>query len=239
MVTYAFQDEFNGPAGSAPNPKLWGYDTGRWTDNNELQTYTRSRANSYLDGQGNLIIKALKSGRGYTSARLLTQGKWSRNHGTFEARIKVDRATGAWPAWWMIGDNYGSVGWPQCGEIDMVEVYGQPGWDADSTVHVADQRGNDTSKEKIIPGGVDANWHTYRLWWNIDTGNLQFYKDGAGPYLTVRPGDLPSWPYGAGPGKPGGHMFMILNVAVGGDGGGKVPSSFTVSTMLVDYVRCW
>ena len=113
----------------------------------------------------------------YTSARLLTQGLFFRSHGNFEARIKVDRATGSWPAWWMIGDNYGQVGRPQCGEIDMVEVYGQPGWDADSTVHCAGNNGNDMSREAIIPGGVDTGWHIYHLRWDGNTGVIQFSKD--------------------------------------------------------------
>src|ERR1700730_10630448 len=157
-MTYAFEDEFSGPVGSSPDPRKWGWETGRWTDNNELETYTTDRVNSYLDGQGHLVIKALKIGNEYTSARMTTQGKFSRNHGNFEARIKVDRATGTWPAWWMIGDSYAQVGWPQCGEIDMVEIYGQPGWDADSTIHTADNNGNDSPKEAIIPGGVDTGW---------------------------------------------------------------------------------
>ena len=153
-MPYVFDDEFDGPYGAAPDPAKWTYDLGRWTDNNELETYTNSRANSYLDGRGHLVIRALRNGNGhagYTSARLLTQGLFSRNHGNFEARIKFDLATGTWPAWWMIGADYPSVGWPQCGEIDIVEVYGQPGWDADSTVHTADNRGHDASKEAIIP----------------------------------------------------------------------------------------
>jgi beta-glucanase (GH16 family) len=242
MMAYVFEDEFNGPYGAAPDPSKWTYDLGRWTDNNELETYTDSRTNSYLDGQGHLVIKALATGGrhgGYTSARLLTQGLFSRSHGNFEARIKVDRATGSWPAWWMIGDNYGQVGWPQCGEIDMVEVYGQPGWDADSTVHCAGNNGNDVSKEVIIPGGVDTGWHIYHLRWDGNTGVIQFSKDNQ-VYLTVGPGDIPggNWVFGT-PGKRGGAMFMILNLAVGGDGGGPVPSNFTSATMLVDYVRVW
>jgi beta-glucanase (GH16 family) len=79
-----------------------------WTDSNELETYPDSRANSYLDGQGHLVIKALRNGNGsghagYTSARLTTQGTFSRSHGNFEARIKFDLTTGTWPVWWMIG----------------------------------------------------------------------------------------------------------------------------------------
>ena len=162
---------------------------------------------------------------------MLTQGLFSRSHGNFEARIKFDLATGTWPAWWMIGDDYPSVGLPQCGEIDIVEVYGQPGWDADSTVHTADDNGNDVSKEAIIPGGVGTGWHTYHLRWDGNTGVIQFSKDG-NVYLTVSPGDLPNWPFGSPGHMPGRAMFMILNLAVGGDGGGPVPANSPAR-------RCW
>ena len=238
-MSYAFHDEFNGPVGAAPDPAKWSYDLGRWKDNDELETYTDSRANSYLDGQGHLVIKALRGpGDTYTSARLTTQDTFSRNHGHFEARIKFDHAAGTWPGWWMIGDDYPSVGWPQCGEIDIVEVYGQPGWQADSSVHTADDNGNEVSKEAIIPGGVDTGWHIYHLRWDGNTGVIQFSMDGK-VYLTVSPGDLPNWPFGSPRNEPGGAAFMILNLAVGGDGGGPVPSDFSSATMLVDYVRVW
>ncbi len=240
MVNYVFTDEFNGPAGSPPDPSKWNHETGRWTGSNELQTYTDSTANACLDGQGHLVIKALKgTGRhdGYTSARLTTQGLFARDHGNFEARIKFDLATGAWPAWWMLGSDYPTAGWPRCGEIDMIEVYGQPGWSPDSTVHTAGGNGNDTTKEMPVPGGAGTGWHTWRLRWDGDTGQIQFAKDSQ-IYLTVNPGDLPNWPFGV-PGTRGGNAFMILNLAVGGDGGGPVPGNFTQSTMTVDYVRVW
>ncbi len=119
------------------------------------------------------MIKAVKTTSGpgrrksttYTSARLPTQNEFSQCCGTCEARIKCDLTTGTWPAWWMIGSDYSQVGWPACGEIDMVEVYGQPGWQADSTVHTADAHNNDTSVEATIPGGVDTSCHIYRLVW--------------------------------------------------------------------------
>jgi hypothetical protein len=137
----------------------------------------------------------------------------------------------------MLGSDYPTAGWPRCGEIDMIEVYGQPGWSPDSTVHTADDKGNDTTKEMPVPGGVNTGWHTWHLRWDGNTGQIQFSKDGE-IYLTVSPGELPNWPFGV-PGAPGGNAFMILNVAVGGDGGGPVPESFTQSTMAVDYVRVW
>ena len=134
-VTYAFADDFDGPAGSAPDPSKWRYDLGGggW-GNNELQVYTSSRANSFLDGKGHLVIRATKSvqtsgGRTattYHSARLNTLGKFSKYHGTFEARIKLDAQPGLWPAWWAIGANFPKVGWPACGEVDMLENYGGP-----------------------------------------------------------------------------------------------------------------
>jgi len=241
-MIYTFQEEFDGPAGSAPDPSKWRYDLGRWADNDELETYTDSRANSYLDGNGNLVIKAIKvterGGRSrrvtYTSARLQTQDTFSQTYGTWEARIKVDLATGTWPAWWAIGESYSAVGWPRCGEIDMVEVYGQRGWPADSTVHVASTSdGDDISKVTSIPGGVDTDWHVYRLVW--DASSMKFYFDPAQnpvPYQTVTPTDLPSWPFGSE-----NPQFMILNLAVGGRGGGRVPASFKSATLLVDYIR--
>lgn len=233
-LSYVFRDEFNGPAGAAPDPSKWGYDLGRWPGNNELETYTDSRANSYLDGQGHLVIRALRGPPGsaaYTSARLTTQGIFSRNHGDFEARIKFDRAIGTWPAWWMIGDDYPSVGWPRCGEIDMIEVYGQPGWQPNSSVHTANNRGQDTRKEAPVPvpGGVDTGWHVWYLHWEKNI--LQFSKDNK-VYLTVRPSDLPNWPFN----RP---AFMILNLAVGGEGGGPVPANFSSAQMVIDYVRVW
>jgi beta-glucanase (GH16 family) len=241
MVKYAFEDEFTGSSGSAPDPASWTFDTGAGWGNNGLQHYSDSRENSFLDGQGHLVIRAIKSGDTYTSARLKTEGLWARSHGTFEARIKLDRAQGTWPAWWMLGDTIDQVGWPWCGEVDVLEVYGQPGWSSDSTVHTAASDGNDQSKEIAVPGGVDTGWHTWRCRNNIDTGNIQFYKDyapGVQPYLTVRPADLPNWPFNK-PGTTGVPLFLILNLAVGGDGGGDVPSSFQSAEMLVDYVRVW
>src|ERR1039458_5703349 len=101
-----WHDEFTGPAGSAPNPKKWAYDLGNQDGfgNNELEVYTDSRANSFLDGQGHLVIRALKTATGDTSARLKSQGHFSALNGTWRARIKLPKkAPGIWPAWWFLG----------------------------------------------------------------------------------------------------------------------------------------
>lgn len=123
-----WSDEFNGPAGQLPDGNKWGRDTGGggW-GNAEHQYYTDSASNAALDGNGNLVITARRENPNnyqcwygrceYTSARLLTYGKFSHQYGTLEARMRISIGQGFWPAFWMLGNNFGSVGWPECGEI--------------------------------------------------------------------------------------------------------------------------
>jgi beta-glucanase (GH16 family) len=238
-VTYAFADEFNGPAGSAPDPSKWRYDVGGggWGDN-QLQIYTSSRLNSFLDGKGNLVIRATKStqisgGRttaSYHSARLTTLGRFSKYRGTFEARVKLDIQRGLWPAWWSVGANFPRVGWPACGEVDMLENYGGP--TVQTSVHTPDNaRTSVLTRHADI--AVDDAWHIWRMWWNPGTGGFTFYKDGV-KYLTVEPSQLANWCFSSGV-----PLCMALDLAVGG-GVGPPPDSvrFPVD-MLVDYIRVW
>jgi beta-glucanase (GH16 family) len=238
-VTYAFADEFEGPAGSAPDPSKWGYDVGGggW-GNGELQVYTSSRANSFLDGEGHLVIRATRSVQTrrvrtfttYHSARLNTLGKFSKYHGTFEARIKLDVQPGLWPAWWAVGANILKVGWPACGEVDMLESYGGP--TVETSVHTPDNAGTDalTTDAAIA---VDDGWHTWRMWWNPRTSGFTFYKDGV-QYLTVEPGQMANWCFSSGV-----PMSMILNLAIGGPVGTPPDSVQFPVDLLVDYVRVW
>jgi beta-glucanase (GH16 family) len=236
--SYAFADDFDGPAGSAPDPSKWGYDTGAGWGDNELQAYTSSRMNSFQDGNGNLVIRATKSvqtsgGRTitvYRSARLNTVGKFSKYHGTFEARIKLDIQRGLWPAWWMVGANFPKVGWPACGEVDMLENYG--GSDVVTSVHTPDNAGTGVlTKHAAVP--VDNGWHIWRTWWNPRTGGFTFYKDGV-EYLTVEPAQLANWCFSSRV-----PMCMILNLAIGGIAGNPPGSVRFPIDMLVDYVRVW
>ena len=238
-ITYAFADEFDGPAGSAPDPSKWDYDVGGggW-GNNELEVYTSARANSFQDGNGNLVIRATKSvqtsdGRTtttYHSARLKTLGKFSKYHGTFEARIKLDVQSGLWPAWWMLGADFPKVGWPACGEVDMLENY--DGFSAETSVHTPDNAGNGVLTQRTAIA-VDNGWHTWRMWWNPETGGFTFYKDGV-KYLTVEPTQMANWCFSSGV-----PMFMILNLAVGGTAGTPPESVQFPIDLLVDYVRVW
>jgi len=136
--TLVWSDEFNQPDGSSPDATKWTYDTGGggW-GNNELEYYT-SRTNNARIAGGMLVIEADKEnyqGSSYTSARLKTQGKWSWRYGRMEARIKIPRGQGMWPAFWMLGTNITSVGWPTCGEIDIMENIGKEPGTVHGTVH--------------------------------------------------------------------------------------------------------
>ena len=137
-----FSDEFIGPAGSQPDPSKWVREIGGggW-GNKELEYYTDSSENSSLDGEGFLVIKAVKLAPSlflscwygpckYTSARLKTKGKFDLKYGRFEAKIKIPKGQGVWPAFWLLGSNIDTVGWPRSGEIDIArraEGRRQPG----------------------------------------------------------------------------------------------------------------
>ena len=238
MVTYLFQDEFDGPLDAPPDPRRWNINTGRWTDNDELETYTSSTANCFQDGHSNLVIRAIRTLSGYTSARINTAGKFELANGSFEARIKLNREPGTWPAFWMMGDD--PRGYPWQGEIDIMESYGNLSWAPDSSVHTAMNNGVDTSTaDHAIPHGIDGEYHTYMMRHQKSDGNITFLKDGVA-YFTVHPGDLPNWPF-CTPGRPGVPLFFILNLAIGGMGGdGAPPASvpFPVD-MYIDWVRAW
>jgi beta-glucanase (GH16 family) len=234
---YAFSDDFTGPAGSAPDPARWGYDLGGggW-GNDELEVYTDSRENSFLDGQGHLVIRATKEvtwtggerRTTYYSARLKTQNKFSQYQGTFEARIKLSPRAGLWPAWWMLGDNITKVYWPACGEVDMLENYG--GSVVQTSVHTPNMADSGVlTSYTTVP--VDDDWHVWRVVWT--DGGFRFYRDRS-EYLTVTPRSQQDWCFSSGV-----PMFMLLNLAVGGTAGTPPRDVRFPVDLLVDYVRVW
>jgi len=235
---YLFDDEFDGAAGSPPDPAKWVFDIGGpgAFGNNELETYTDDTANCYQDGSSNLVIRALSDSGGYTSARIKTLGKFTVCGGTWEARIKLPFAPGTWPAWWCMGANPPAL-WPACGEVDIVEAYG---WDTrpylETSVHIPDGRGGmiDTiTGETRQDQPCDTGWHVYRMAWNTHPESFVFSKDGVA-YLTTVPRAGTEWCYSAG-----NPFYTLLNLAIGGNGGGPVPAGFSSAEMLVDYVRVW
>ncbi|WP_083229965.1 glycoside hydrolase family 16 protein [Curtobacterium sp. UCD-KPL2560] len=228
-------DEFNGPAGTAPNPGIWRFDTGAggW-GNAELETYTDSRRNAALDGNGNLVITAIREADGsYTSARLKTESTFTAQYGRVEARIRIPRGQGIWPAFWMLGADIGQVGWPACGEIDVMENVGYEPTVVHATVHGPGYSGaSGLSAAYTNPTGTAFadDFHVFGVDWR--PGSITWLVDGVAQ-RTVTRADV-----GANPWVFDKPFFVLLNVAVGGTWPGS-PDATTrfPQQMLVDWVR--
>ncbi|SDR02855.1 Beta-glucanase, GH16 family [Curtobacterium sp. UNCCL20] len=230
-------DEFDGPAGSAPNPAIWRFDLGGngW-GNAELETYTDSRRNSALDGRGNLVITARREADGsYSSARLKSEGTYSAQYGRVEARIRIPRGQGIWPAFWMLGADIGQVGWPACGEIDVMENVGYEPAVVHGTVHGPGYSGaQGISAAYTNPSGAAFadDFHVYGVDWRPDS--VTWTVDGVA-YRTVTRADVGSNPWVFD--KP---FFVVLNVAVGGSWPGSPDASTRFpQQMTVDWLRVY
>jgi beta-glucanase (GH16 family) len=242
-----WNDEFSQPDGSSPDSTKWGYDIGNGSSgwgNNEREYYT-SRTNNARIQNGQLVIEARNesyNGYNYTSARLLTKGKWSWAYGRIEANIKLPRGQGIWPAFWMLGTNIDSVGWPTCGETDIMENIGKTSdqGTAHGTIHGPQSGGDYNGGAGVggtytLPGGAALadNFHLFAVEWT--TNQIKWFVD-TNLYFTATPASLPSggtWVFT----QP---QFLVLNLAVGGNWPGY-PDGTTVfpQQMLVDYVRVY
>jgi beta-glucanase (GH16 family) len=231
-----WQDEFDGLTGESPNPTNWRYDIGTDWGNAQLEFDTDRPENASLDGQGNLLITARResfNGQQYTSARITTKGLFERAYGRFEARIKMPRGAGIWPAFWLLGANIDQVSWPECGEIDIVELRGQAPTVIAGTVHGPGySAGNGvTTDYRLTNGRFDTDFHLFAIEWGADF--IDFFVDDE-KYQSLEPNDLPGdWVYD--------HPFyIILNVAVGGGYVGP-PNAQTPfpQSMVIDYVRVY
>jgi beta-glucanase (GH16 family) len=234
-ATQVWADEFTGPATAAPDSTKWTYDLGAggW-GNQELETYTNQPQNVFVDGAGHLIIRVERSGSTYTSARLKTQGIFSTRYGTIEARIRLPFGQGIWPAFWMLGTNITSAGWPQCGEIDIMENIGrEPSINHGSAHGPGYSGGNAITGLFTLPGGArfSDDFHIFTIQWA--PGSIKFFVDGTA-YKTVTTASLPA----GAPWVFDNPFFLILNVAVGGNFPGA-PDATTQfpQQMMVDYVR--
>jgi beta-glucanase (GH16 family) len=243
--TLIWSDEFNGRNGSLPDPAKWTYDIGGsgW-GNHELEYYTNRRENARIE-DGKLVITAREEPYNgpdgaefdYTSARLKTQGLFSQAYGRFEARIKLPAGQGLWPAFWMLGDSFGSAGWPKCGEIDIMENVGKEPGVNHGSLHAPSSTAttSDLTATITLPAGqkLSDDFHVYAIEWDPEA--IRFYLD-ANLYATF---SSAQWPRG-GTWVFDHRFFLILNVAVGGDWPGS-PDDTTEfpQTMLVDYVRVY
>jgi hypothetical protein len=233
--TLVWSDEFNG---SSINTANWSFETGGggW-GNNELENYTNRTENARISN-GTLIIEARREnfgGSAYTSARMKTQGKQSFGINTWvEARIDAPQGQGIWPAFWMLGNSISTVGWPSCGEIDIMEIQGQNPFRNFGTIHWADAGGNHVSFGGIYnsSSSLSAGFHTYAI---SRTGtSIKWYVDRIQYAEANISGGINSTSEFQGP------FFILLNVAVGGNFVGN-PDGTTVfpQQMQVDWVRVW
>ena len=244
--TLTWSDEFNGANGSGVDPSKWSFDTGGsgW-GNNELEYYTSGTANAVQEN-GALVITATPVGASqyscwygpcqYTSARLNTSGKFAQQYGRFEARIQMPEGQGVWPAFWLLGQNIGSVGWPACGEIDIMENIGST---PDSNYGTTHGPGPGSYPGTGLSGAYNAgvalgnDFHVYDVQWSASS--VSFSVDG-NTYWTVTPSQLPAgatWVWN----QP---FFVLLNFAVGGNWPGSPNGSTSwPQQMKVDYVRVY
>ena len=238
-----WSDEFDGPNGAPPDATKWVMKIGgKGWGNNELQYYTSRRQNIRQE-EGKLVIEAIKEKltdvdgveHGYTSGRLSTAGKFSQQYGRFEARIKLPSGQGIWPAFWLLGDDFSTKGWPSCGEIDIIESVGStpskvsgslhgPGYFAGKSI---------TGSYTLSNGHFSDKFHVFSVEWEPQA--IRFYVNDH-LYAARTAADLP-------PGKPWVYdhaFYLILNLAVGGNLPGS-PSDSTIfpQRMLVDYVRVY
>jgi beta-glucanase (GH16 family) len=240
-----WSDEFSGPDGSSPDSNKWTYDLGgKGWGNNELESYTDRKENAHLE-KGNLAITAQKESftgtdgvkRDYTSARLKTQGLFAQTYGRFEARIKIPEGQGMWPAFWMLGQDIPSAGWPKCGEIDIMENIGKEPATIHGSLHGPSSTANTSDLTAIFSLPTHENYaddfHLYAVEWEPDV--VRFYVD-SNLYATFHSSD---WPAG-GKWVFDHPFFIILNLAVGGDWPGSPDASTKFpQSMLVDYVRVY
>ncbi|HLA56362.1 MAG TPA: glycoside hydrolase family 16 protein [Flavobacterium sp.] len=231
----AWSDDFDGTAGILPDASKWGFDLGNnggW-GNAELENYTDDPENVSLDGDGHLVITAIQNGNSFTSARVNTKGKFSQAYGRVEARLKMPYGPGIWPAFWMLGANNAEVGWPQCGEIDIMELKGQAPNVINGTVHGPGYSagGAISSSYALQNSRFDLDYHVFAVEWTEN--QIDFFVDDY-LYKRVSKSDVPGeWVYDH-------PFFLILNVAVGGNYVG-FPTAQTPfpQKMTIDYVKVY
>ena len=227
-----FIDDFSGRKGELLAPAKWLIETGAGAQvggNGESEVYTDAPNNVSQDGKGNLAITVTNDGfGGFHSGRVTTRGRFAQSWPcVWEARIRINPTKGCWPAFWFLGNRRA---WPLCGEIDVLENYGEANnGQSQATVHSS---GTEGQPAYFTNFGSDSAFHTYRMLWMED--RISIYKDDQ-RILAVRAADLSPWPF-----NDNGGMYCLLNVATSGTGtGGVQPSEASMPVqMLVDYVRC-
>lgn len=197
--------------------------------NQEKQYYTNRTQNVEVSN-GTLKIKAIKesyNGSAYTSARLLSKGKFEFKYGKVEVSAKLPVGGGTWPAIWMLGANVGTAGWPACGEIDIMEFKGNQPTTIYGTLHYPGRSGGNADGKTTILPNAQAGFHKYTVDWGATT--IRFYVD-----------DQLFFTFNNSTAVPFNHdFFILLNFAMGGTFGGAIDPAFTSAVFEVDYVRVY
>lgn len=224
-------DEFNN--NGAPDSSKWNYDLGTGSGgwgNNESQNYTNRAENVIVENGVLKIITKKESyqGSNYTSARLKTQGKFSIQYGKIEFRAKLPSGGGTWPALWMLGDNIATIGWPACGEIDVMEHKGNELNKIHGTLHFPGRSGGNPDTTALTPNTTaTTEFHIYSVDWRKES--IKFYIDNVLFKTFTNSANLPL----------NQKFFIIMNSAIGGTFGGAIDSNFVSSTFEIDYVRVY
>jgi len=229
-----WQDEFD--TDGSPDVENWNYDIGKGSNgwgNNESQYYT-DRAENVTVVDGVLKITAKKEsfeGADYTSARLRTEGKFDFTYGRVDVKAKLPSGGGAWPAIWMLGSNFSTVGWPKCGEIDIMEYVANNPGTVQSALHTPSSSGATINMKATSIANETSEFHIYSVIWSDK--NIKFLVDGE-DFYTYDPDvkNESTWPFNA-------DQFLILNVALGGTLGGTIDPGFDETVMEIDYVRVY
>ncbi len=240
--TLLWADEFK--ESGAPNEENWTYDIGHGSNgwgNNEVQYYTDASQNVRVE-DGKLIIEAHKKDGEWTSARIKTQGKQTFEHVTVKVRAKLPKESGTWPAIWMLGSDITEVGWPTCGEIDIMEHVGKNPGVVHSSLHTPASHGNTQHSEGTEVPDFNEEFHVYEVQWT--SKRIVFKIDGTAFY-TFEPAQKTSdtWPFND-------QFFIIMNIAMGGNWGSDpqyesgglkngIDPDLTNARMEVDYVRVY
>lgn len=226
-----FDEEFDG---ASLDESHWNYELGDgcpncgW-GNNERQLYTKDNVSIR---NGNLVITATKDSMLYHSGRITTAKKVEFQYGTIEVSAKLPLGQGTWPAIWMLGNDIDKVGWPACGEIDIMEYVGKNPHTIHTTLHTPDSHGNSKNTKVMTIENIEDGFHVYKCHWTKDS--IAFFIDDVLVY-TFNPEvkNEMTWPFD----KP---FYVILNLAIGGNFGGPgVDDSIFPVEFLVDYVKIY
>ncbi|MFM2228777.1 MAG: hypothetical protein RL607_35 [Bacteroidota bacterium] len=221
--------------GTELNTAVWNFELGNgcpnvcgW-GNNERELYTQT---NHQVSNGYLTIEARKDGNQYTSTRITTAGKKEFMYGRIEARAQLPVGQGIWPAFWMLGANIGQVGWPLCGEIDILEYVGKNPHQVYTTLHTTATHGDHASSKVTTIPKIEEGFHTYAIEW--DAQKIEFFVDNLSVYVYA-PADRSKevWPFNQ-------KFFILVNMAIGGNfGGPEVNDTIFPQRYVIDYIRVY